>query len=215
MFCEKINGYQRMRVRLHLTKALVLCSVGLSLLVMGCAQSSQGSLPFSDATSESSTAPESSSLSDSSSEVDPRLSTSKQTQVGQRLSISAQVVLGGEMIDLEVATTPRQQAIGLMFRPEIPANQGMLFPFDPPRPVNFWMRNVQVPLDMVFLRQGEIVAIAHSVPPCTSSTCPTYGPDAPVDSVLELGGGRAMELGLAEGDAIEIQFLDSGQSSSL
>ncbi|MGB3491818.1 MAG: DUF192 domain-containing protein [Elainellaceae cyanobacterium] len=181
---------------------MVLCSVGLSLLVLGCAQSSQGSSPSSDTGSEPST------LSDSSSEVTSLPSTSKQTQVGQRLSISAQVMLGGEMIDLEVATTPRQQAIGLMFRPEIPANQGMLFPFAPPRPVNFWMRNVQVPLDMVFLRQGEIVAIAHSAPPCTTATCPTYGPDVPVDSVLELGGGRATELGLTEGDTIDIQFLD-------
>lgn len=194
-------------MRLQIKKTLVLASLGFSLLVLGCAQPSQGS-GTSDETSETS---KPSTPSDTSSPS----STSEQVQLGQSLPISAQVMLGEEMIDLEVATTAREQAIGLMFRPEIPDNRGMLFPFEPPRPVNFWMRNVQVPLDMVFLRQGEIVAIAHSVPPCTTTNCPTYGPDTPVDSVMELRGGRADELSLAEGDTIDIQFLSSGQSSSL
>lgn len=214
MFSEKINDDRKMIVRLRITKTLVLFSLGFSLLLLGCAQPSQGLSPSSDDATNEATS-ESSTPSNSSDDVTPPSSSSQQTQLGQSLPISAQVSLGGELISLEVATTSRQQAIGLMFRPEIPDNRGMLFPFDPPRPVNFWMRNVQVPLDMVFLRQGEIVAIAHNVPPCTTPGCPTYGPNAPVDSVMELRGGRANELGLSAGDRIDIQFLDSGQPSSL
>jgi uncharacterized membrane protein (UPF0127 family) len=127
---------------------------------------------------------------------------------GQMLPISAEATIRGHVILLEIAQTPRQQAIGLMFREDLPDNQGMLFPFNPPRPVQFWMRNVQFPLDMLFLKDGEIRAIAPSVPPCTTPTCPTYGPDESVDYVLELKGGRAAALGLSVGDPVDIQYID-------
>jgi uncharacterized membrane protein (UPF0127 family) len=112
--------------------------------------------------------------------------------------------MGGEVIQLEVAETQEQQALGLMFRTEVPDDHGMLFPFDPPREVQFWMRNVSIDLDMVFLRDGKIVAIAENVPPCVTPSCPTYGPREPVDQVIELGGGRAAELGLTVGDEVEV-----------
>ncbi|MBO0350027.1 DUF192 domain-containing protein [Phormidium pseudopriestleyi FRX01] len=128
---------------------------------------------------------------------------------GQDLSITAQAKIGDQTIDLEVATTPEQQAIGLMYRSEIAPNRGMLFPFNPPRTVTFWMKNVEINLDMIFLRDGEVLAIADDVPPCTSDPCPFYGPEnSPVDHVLELGGGRAAELGIQVGDQIAIDFLE-------
>ncbi|MGB3615082.1 MAG: DUF192 domain-containing protein [Elainellaceae cyanobacterium] len=123
---------------------------------------------------------------------------------GQVLPISATVDIRGTQIALEVAETPAQRATGLMFRPEIPADRGMLFPFSPSRPVQFWMRNVQVPLDMVFLYQGRVEAIAAEVPPCTTLPCPTYGPLVEIDNVIELRGGRAEELGLQVGDRLRI-----------
>ncbi|MDJ1177224.1 DUF192 domain-containing protein [Roseofilum sp. BLCC_M114] len=128
---------------------------------------------------------------------------------GQQLEVSAQVEISGEPIDLEVARTPEQQALGLMYRPELPDNRGMLFPFSSPRILTFWMKNVPVPLDMVFLLDGEVKAIAASVPPCTTPSCPVYGPNEPVNQVIELRSGRAAELGLQVGDRLEIQFLDS------
>ncbi len=129
---------------------------------------------------------------------------------GQLLPVTAQAVMGGEVIGLEVAETSQQQATGLMYRTQVPADRGMLFPFDPPRSVSFWMRNVPISLDMVFLQQGEIVAIAADVPPCTSDPCPTYGPEAGqlVDQVIELRGGRAAELGLTEGDFVPVTVID-------
>lgn len=126
-------------------------------------------------------------------------------QQAQALPITAAVNIRGVRINLEVAETPLQRAIGLMFRPEIPDDRGMLFPFSPPRPVQFWMRNVLVPLDMVFLNQGQVVAIAADVPPCSESPCPTYGPSVPIDQVIELRGGRAAELGLQAGDRLRIE----------
>lgn len=128
---------------------------------------------------------------------------------GQMLPISAQATIAGNIIDLEVTRTPEQQALGLMYRTSLPDNRGMLFEFSPPQPVSFWMKNVNIPLDMIFLRQGIVKAIAAKVPPCNANPCPTYGPGKPIDQVIELRGGRAAELGLKVGDRITIRFLRS------
>jgi uncharacterized membrane protein (UPF0127 family) len=61
---------------------------------------------------------------------------------------------------------------------------------------------------MIFLREGEVKAIASAVPPCQTDNCPVYGPEETlIDQVIELRGGRANELGLAVGDRIEVDFL--------
>jgi uncharacterized membrane protein (UPF0127 family) len=121
---------------------------------------------------------------------------------GQLLPVSVNVMLGNSPIGLEVARSSQEQAIGLMFRTEIPDDRGMYFPIEPARNVRFWMRNVFVPLDMIFLRDGVVQAIIPNVPPCLSESCPNYGPDVLVDGVIELRGGRAAELGLKAGDRI-------------
>jgi hypothetical protein len=124
---------------------------------------------------------------------------------GQSLPIAATVDVRGQTIQLEVAKTLEQKAMGLMFRPELDANRGMLFLFDPPRPVSFWMKNVLIDLDMVFLRNGKVIAIASNVPPCQAEPCPYYGPPDVVDQVIELRGGRAAELGLQAGDRMTVK----------
>jgi hypothetical protein len=124
---------------------------------------------------------------------------------GQQLAVTAMTTLGGEEIFLEVAATPQQQALGLMYRDALPSDRGMLFPMGRPRPVSFWMKNVPVALDMVFLHQGQIVGLIEA-PPCTTDPCPTYGPgNQLVDQVIELRAGRAAELGLAVGDEVVIR----------
>lgn len=129
---------------------------------------------------------------------------------GQYLPISAETEIGGQRIQLEVARTPQEQSKGLMHRPPLPDDRGMLFIFDPPRPVQFWMKNTPSPLDMVFLRNGEVQAIVENALPCEADPCPTYGPDRSVviDHVIELRSGRAAELGLTTGDRIVIEFLE-------
>ena len=122
--------------------------------------------------------------------------------MGQLLPISVNTILGDRAIGLEVAKTPQEQATGLMFRTELPDDRGMFFPIEPARNVRFWMKNVLIELDMVFLREGVVQAIIPNVPPCLSETCPNYGPDVPVDGVIELRGGRAAQLGLKVGDRI-------------
>jgi uncharacterized membrane protein (UPF0127 family) len=123
----------------------------------------------------------------------------------QYLPLSAKAEVGSETLLLEVARTPQERARGLMFRPALPDDRGMLFPADPSRPIRMWMKNVPVPLDLVFLYGGRVVALAEQVPPCLEASCPSYGPfRRAVDHVLELRAGRAAELGLSPGDPIRI-----------
>ncbi|MEM9771706.1 MAG: DUF192 domain-containing protein [Cyanobacteria bacterium P01_D01_bin.73] len=127
------------------------------------------------------------------------------------------------VIHLEIAETPAQQSCGLMFRDRLPDNRGMGFPFDPPDEVSFWMRNVPVALDMVFVAHDPSIGESHSgvvgrsysvlevitAPPCAESQCPTYGPDGEVAWVIELAEGRATEMGLQKGDRLDIQRLET------
>ncbi|MGK7921390.1 MAG: DUF192 domain-containing protein [Trichodesmium sp.] len=123
---------------------------------------------------------------------------------GQILPITAQAQISGRIINLEVAKTLKEQALGLMYREELPDNRGMLFSFDPPRVANFWMKNCKIPLDMIFIRSGIVKAIAVNAPPCKADPCPTYGSDVPVDQVIEVRGGLTRELNLKVGDRIII-----------
>ncbi|ATS18129.1 DUF192 domain-containing protein [Synechococcus sp. PCC 6717] len=132
--------------------------------------------------------------------------------VPQYLPITAKVNIHDTWIELEVARTPAQQQLGLMFRSQLAANRGMLFPVSPPQVASFWMKNCLIALDLIFIRSGQVVAIVADAPPCQTQECPTYESGVPVDYVLELAAGRADELGLRVGDPLTIQYLDAPQS---
>lgn len=126
---------------------------------------------------------------------------------GQKLPITDQVTIGGQTILLEVARTPTQQSMGLMYRTDLPSDRGMLFVFSPPRPVSFWMKNTLIPLDMVFVSNGVVKHIGAQILPCEGDPCQSYGPEAKtnIDGVIELRGGRAAELRLKVGDRLKVR----------
>lgn len=103
-------------------------------------------------------------------------------------------------IEVEIAETPEQSAIGLMFRTDLPEGQGMLFPSAAPREAAMWMRNTFIPLDMVFIRADGIVhRIEAMTEPLSERIIESKGP---VLAVLELKGGAAARLGLKPGDKV-------------
>ena len=102
---------------------------------------------------------------------------------------------------VEVAATSAEQAKGLMFRTEMGANEGMIFPMNPPRTASFWMRNTVIPLDLIFVGpDGRITNIAANAVPYDEAPLSSTGL---VKGVLELSGGRAAELGIVAGDRVE------------
>jgi uncharacterized protein len=114
------------------------------------------------------------------------------------------IQIGSEAITVEIAQSDDERASGLSGRTELPEDRGMLFVYDSPRVVTFWMRGMLIPIDMVFLRDQEVISVIADVPPCAEDPCPTYGPDVPVDAVLELAAGRAATLGVTPGLTIPI-----------
>jgi uncharacterized membrane protein (UPF0127 family) len=105
---------------------------------------------------------------------------------------------------VEVARTPEQQAQGLMFRESLGPNEGMIFPFTPPRPASFWMRNTLIPLDMIFIRvDGTIARIAANTVPLSEDSVAV---GEPVAAVLEIRGGRAAELGITDAAYVTWQY---------
>ena len=129
----------------------------------------------------------------------------------QRLPVTAMAAIGEAEIKLEVARTPEQMAKGLMFRSELAGDRGMLFPVEPEQAVEFWMKNVQMPLDIIFIRDGQVQNIVASAPTCDGSSgfCPQFSSGGPVDQVIEVPAGTAQALGLGVGDSVEIIALES------
>lgn len=103
---------------------------------------------------------------------------------------------------VEAARTSAEQAQGLMFRKQMGPNEGMIFPFNPPRDgVAFWMKNTVIPLDIIFIGgDGRILNIAASATPYSLAPIPAAGATA---GVLEIMGGRAAQLGIVPGDKVE------------
>jgi uncharacterized membrane protein (UPF0127 family) len=131
----------------------------------------------------------------------PAADNSAQAQaVPARLPVVVTTAKGAHRFDVEVAATPQEQEKGLMFRKELPDNGGMLFPMDPPRTASFWMKDTLIPLDMVFIHTDGTIAFLKSNTEPYSRIPVSAG--VPVAAVLELRGGRAAELGIAEGDRV-------------
>lgn len=110
--------------------------------------------------------------------------------------------------DVEMALSPQQQEVGLMFRKSVPAEGGMLFDWGTPRDSMMWMRNTVSSLDMVFINQdGTIRRIAENTTPESLATIDSGGP---VRATLELAAGTARQLGIHVGDKVEQRIFSKG-----
>jgi uncharacterized membrane protein (UPF0127 family) len=110
----------------------------------------------------------------------------------QRIVLSA----GIHQIDTQVAQTPEQRQIGLMFRKEMPQQEGMLFVFPQPSKQCFWMKNTVLPLTAAFVADdGTIVNLADMKPQTTDSHCSVK----PVRYVLEMNQGWFAKKGIKAG----------------
>lgn len=107
---------------------------------------------------------------------------------------------------VELALSPEQQARGLMFRDHIPSDHGMLFLYQTPQVVSYWMRNCLVPMDMLFIAEdGRITNIQVNAQP--GSEKPIYSSER-VLAVLELQGGLSVTLGIKPGDHVHFPNFD-------
>jgi uncharacterized membrane protein (UPF0127 family) len=114
------------------------------------------------------------------------------------------ILPSGSTYALEVVRTPEEQEQGLMFRESLAERTGMLFPFVDKAVHRFWMKNTMIPLDMIWMdADGKVIFVSADTPPCKADPCPSYGPDAPAASVLEIAGGMARKERVTVGSSIK------------
>ncbi|WP_336985663.1 DUF192 domain-containing protein [Altererythrobacter aquiaggeris] len=119
------------------------------------------------------------------------------------LEVIPLTVTSGETVhrfQVEVAASAEAQARGMMFRTQMGADEGMLFPRDGTAQASFWMKNTVIPLDLIFVGvDGRISNIVANAAPYSLDPILSEGAAA---AVLELNGGRSEELGIAPGDKV-------------
>ena len=104
---------------------------------------------------------------------------------------------------VEMARTPQQQSKGLMFRESLADDRGMLFPYQQPSILSFWMKNTLIPLDIIFIRaDGSIESIAANTTPYSLESVSS---GEKVSAVLEIRGGLAAQRAIKPGDIIKWQ----------
>ncbi|MBM3605867.1 MAG: DUF192 domain-containing protein [Alphaproteobacteria bacterium] len=118
---------------------------------------------------------------------------------------------------VEIADTPETRARGLMFRRDLPAGQGMLFIYEEPQPVSFWMRNTLIPLDLLFFDQHGVLRHVHpNARPLDETSIPGAAADDPRPErlmVLEIGGGEAARLGIRAGQMLAHPALEARKAA--
>jgi uncharacterized protein len=111
----------------------------------------------------------------------------------------------GKQVRAESMLTEADMRRGMMFRDSIAPDRGMLFFHPAPGKYKYWMYQVRIPLDIIWMdRDRRIVEISAGTPPCTTEAgeCPNYGGNYDALYVLELGGGMAAKYGLKVGDSL-------------
>lgn len=113
----------------------------------------------------------------------------------QSLPVS-KIQVGPHAVSAEVAQTPEQRALGLMYRFSLPADHGMLFVFPEPQPQGFWMRNTYIPLSIAFIGADGRILNIEDMAPRDESSHPSNGPAL---YALEMRKGWFADKGIGPG----------------
>lgn len=122
---------------------------------------------------------------------------------------AGEVTINDTVFAVGFADSREAKAKGLSGCPELPPQSGLVFPFEPARAVSFWMKDMLIPIDIIWIKDERIIGIERNVPvpsdPQDQASLPIYQPPGPVDTVLEIAAGRAANQNLQIGDRVTIQ----------
>ena len=116
---------------------------------------------------------------------------------------NARITIGGAEFAVEVANTAYARMQGLSGREALAAGHGMLFLFDPPERVSFWMKDMRFPIDIVWISGNQVVGVEASASPNDSPSRTVYYPPSRVESVLEVPAGSAAQFGISAGSVVQ------------
>ncbi len=109
--------------------------------------------------------------------------------------------------ELEIADTPEKQQRGLMYRDSLGVNQAMLFLYEKPDYISFWMKNTYISLDIIFCNEdGKIISISRDTTPFSEEQ---LMPPTPAKFALETPAGSARRFGLEKGDKVRWSYLQN------
>jgi uncharacterized membrane protein (UPF0127 family) len=112
---------------------------------------------------------------------------------------------GEVAVDVEVADSAGERAVGLMNRESLPEDAGMIFVFPEEHAGGFWMKDTLVPLSIAFAdADGRILRILD-MEPCEADPCEIYDPGVSYRSALEVNRGAFSEWGVEEGDRLTLE----------
>jgi uncharacterized protein len=118
------------------------------------------------------------------------------------------VTINGQTFKADVADTGELQEKGLSGKKSLPEDRGMLFVFNAPDYHSFWMKEMQFPIDIIFINDDKVVTVYENVEPPDSenSPLPLYKPTIPADKVLEINGGLSKQYNIKNGDTVQLDL---------
>lgn len=123
----------------------------------------------------------------------------------------AQAEINNKTFNLLVVKTTEEKSRGLSGRKNLDANTGMLFIFDEKAKYTFWMRDMEFPIDIIYIDNNKVVDIAaNAEPPKEGQSImelEKFTPDEEANYVLEINAGLAQKNNIKEGDTIEFKNL--------
>jgi hypothetical protein len=127
--------------------------------------------------------------------------------LGARPAVIPLTLPSGKVLQSEVMVKDEDRQMGLMFRPSLALDRGMLFVFDGPDFYGIWMKNCKFPIDILWLDEGhKVVYLREKVPPCASDPCPSYDPLRKAVYVVELNAGQARQEKVTIGATIAFEL---------
>lgn len=106
---------------------------------------------------------------------------------------------------VEIAKSSDEQQLGLSGRESLAPDHGMLFLFEKPGTYSFWMKNMNFPIDIIFIKEDKVVSVIHNATPAGENQNPQlYSPEGPIDTALEINAGLAEKYKIKKGDTVKL-----------
>lgn len=117
------------------------------------------------------------------------------------------VTISNHQFKVTIAKTPQDKQTGLSDKKTLPQDYGMLFPFDTADYFPFWMKNMQFPIDIIYINNNKIVTIFQNVQPPKSKeeSLPILKPTEPANNVLEINAGLSQKYNFQTGNQVTIE----------
>lgn len=116
------------------------------------------------------------------------------------------VEINGNEVQVEVANTPDQRRLGLMYRDNLEENTGMLFVYPDEQQLRVWMKNTYIPLDIIFISKNGTVVDTATLEPCETEQCPIFTAKGEGKYFLEVNKGYLAEYNVSVGDKVNLKI---------